>query len=233
MFDRIELKEKAKVSFRANYWKCVLIGVIMNVVGAGAGAGGGNIEVNLNNSDISFISMSDMTPIFAILGTVVIGAVVVSLVASIFLINPLRAGCLAFMRRNAEAPAELDVIGEGFKQYKKVVVTMFFADLYIFLWSLLLIIPGIVKSYSYRMVPYLVVDHPELSRQEILAMSEEMMRGNRWAAFVLDWSFFGWNLLSAFTLGLVGVFYAGPYQHQTNANLYLELSRTDRPTFEL
>ena len=44
---------------------------------------------------------------------------------------------------------------------------------------------------------------------------------------------FGWNLLSAITFGLVGIFYAGPYQYQTNANLYLELSRTDRPTFEL
>ena len=223
MFDRIELKEKAKVSFRANYWKCVLIAVILNVVGVGAGTGGGNVEINLNNSDISFMSMSDMAPIFAMLGTFVIGAVVVSIVASIFLINPLRAGCLAFMRRNAEAPAELDAIGEGFKQYKKVVVTMFFADLYIFLWSLLFIIPGIVKSFSYAMTPFIMAENPEMSANDAITASRVLMDGHKGELFTLDLTFLGWAILAAVTCN-IGHLALNPYKNAAYAAFYKDLT---------
>ena len=62
-------------------------------------------------------------------------------------------------------------------------------DFCTFLWSLLLIIPGIVKSYEYRMIPYLLADHPEMSKDEAFAASKAMIDGNKWDAFVLDFSF--------------------------------------------
>ena len=120
-------------------------------------------------------------------------------------------------------PAPLGIIGESFNDYGRVFVTMFLRDLLICLWSLLLVVPGIMKSYSYRLVPYILKDNPELTAKEVLARSTEMMAGNRWQAFKLDLSFIGWILLTVLTLGIAGIFWTNPYMQNTNAALYLSL----------
>ena len=107
--------------------------------------------------------------------------------------------------------------------YKNIVKTMFFRDLYTFLWSLLFVIPGIVKSYEYRMVPYLLGEYPGMDKDTAFAVSRQMMNGNKWNAFVLDLSFLGWQILNACTLGILGIFYVNPYMYQTDAALYLAL----------
>ena len=86
--------------------------------------------------------------------------------------------------------------------------------------SLLCIIPGIVKGYEYRMIPYLLADHPEMTKDEAFAASKEMMMGQKWNAFVLDLSFIGWDILSSMTFGILDIFYVMPYKMSTNAALY-------------
>lgn len=232
MFDRKELKALAKESFKANYWKSVLVFVILAVIGGGASVAGSRVGATADYHAIAAAPRDAMLMLgflLALLGLVAV-ALLFTALAGIFLLNPLQVGCLHFARNNADAPASLDDLGAGFTNYWPTVKTMFFYGLYIFLWSLLFVIPGVVKSYSYRMVPYLIADHPELSTREILDLSRSMMRGNKWEAFVLDLSFLGWNILTGLTFGLVGIFYAGPYQMQTNANLYLALCRNDQNT---
>ena len=97
---------------------------------------------------------------------------------------------------------------------------MFFRGLYTFLWSLLFIIPGIIKSYEYRMIPYLLAENPEMDMEEAFSLTRQMMTGDKANTFILDLSFIGWNLLSALTLGILSIFYVNPYQHLTNAQLY-------------
>ena len=97
---------------------------------------------------------------------------------------------------------------------------MFFRDLYTLLWSLLFIIPGIVKAYEYRMIPYILADNPDMDKDEAFTRSREMMTGQKWKTFVLDLSFIGWNILSLLTIGLLGIFYVGPYKRATRAALY-------------
>jgi uncharacterized membrane protein len=99
----------------------------------------------------------------------------------------------------------------------------FLRDLYLTLWTCLFFIPGIVKSYSYRMVPYILAENPELSAREAITLSRKMMYGHKWSTFVLDLSFIGWQLLSGITMGLVGVFYTNPYVAATDAELYRTL----------
>ena len=91
------------------------------------------------------------------------------------------------------------------------------------LWSLLLVIPGIIKAYEYRMIPYILGDNPNIDREEAFALSNMMMQGNKGKAFVLDLSFLGWYILNGMTLGILGIFYVNPYVNQTNAALYLKL----------
>ena len=95
------------------------------------------------------------------------------------------------------------------------------------LWSLLLVIPGIIKSYEYRMVPYLLAEYPEMRRKDVFQKSKEMMYGQKWKAFLLDWSLFFWDYLSILTFGLAGIFFVYPYEHAVNAELYLELKRQE------
>ena len=107
--------------------------------------------------------------------------------------------------------------------YKSMVKTMFFRDLYVFLWTLLLVIPGIVKAYQYMMIPYLLAENPEMTKEQAFAESKRMMSGQKWRAFVLDLSFIGWEILSLLTFGLVGIFYVNPYRDSTHAALYEKL----------
>lgn len=100
---------------------------------------------------------------------------------------------------------------------------MFLKQLYTFFWSLLFVFPGIIKSYEYRMIPYLLAENPYMSTDEAFARSRSMMDGEKWNAFVLDLSFIGWNILSSLTLGLVGLFYVAPYQAYTDMELYVAL----------
>ena len=105
---------------------------------------------------------------------------------------------------------------------------MLLMNVFIFLWGLLLIIPGIYKSYEYRMIPYLLSEDSNLSFSEAKRLSSEMMYGEKWDTFVLDLSFILWNFLSALTWGLVGIFWVNPYIQYTNVELYKVL-RTKVP----
>ena len=98
--------------------------------------------------------------------------------------------------------------------------------LYTFLWSLLFIIPGIIKSYSYAMTPYILLDRPELSATDAIKESEKMMDGHKMDLFILDLSFIGWVLLSMLTCGIL-VLYVEPYMMATKAAFYLELKGPD------
>lgn len=166
--------------------------------------------------------------ILAVVGAVIVLVVAIVLLFSsvlkIFVLNPLEAGCRNFLLRNATGESDLGDIGFGFTpDYWRNVKTLFLRDLFRFLWGLLLIVPGIIKRYSYRMAPYILADRPELSGTEVLTLSRQMMNGHKWKTFVLDLSFLGWNILSALTFGLLGVFYVNPYRQCTNAELYREL----------
>lgn len=114
--------------------------------------------------------------------------------------------------------------GQGFAQ-------QFLRGLYIFLWSLLLIIPGIVKSYSYAMTPFILAEHPELTVNEAIQQSEEMMDGHKGELFMLYLTFIGWDLLAALTLNL-GHILLNPYKNAAAAAFYREISGYPRMTVE-
>lgn len=160
--------------------------------------------------------------VLAVVGIVLVIVLVGSLLR-IFVFGPLEVGCQGFFARNAEGPAELSELGSGFHPYWRTVGAMFLRDLFLCLWSLLFVIPGIIKAYSYRMTPYILAENPEMSGKEAITLSRQMMDGQKWKTFVLDLSFIGWGLLSALTLGILGIFYVHPYRYCTNAELYQEL----------
>lgn len=90
---------------------------------------------------------------------------------------------------------------------------------FVSLWSMLLVIPGLVKSYSYAMAPYILAENPELKAREALNESKRIMKGHKWDLFVLQLSFIGWELLGAITFGIAYI-YVVPYMNAAVANFY-------------
>lgn len=225
-----EIKERGKAAFNANYWYCVLVSVIFTVCAGGTGGSAGNSAARSASNEGTDLqaALSDIDPtiilvIMAFLGAMAL-ALIVGSVMNIFLFNPIKVGCYAFFSRNVRnTPASLNELKEGFHDYIQKVLGMFLKSLFTFLWGLLFIIPGIVKSYSYMMVPYILADNPGMSAMEAITKSREMMNGNKGRAFLMDLSFIGWILLAIFTCTLVGIFWTNPYIASTHAALYEEL----------
>ena len=90
------------------------------------------------------------------------------------------------------------------------------------LWTLLFIIPGIIKSYEYSIIPYILADDPEISSKDAFKKAKQMMKGNKWRLFKLEFSFIGWFVLCVLTLG-IGTFFLIPYINAANAEFYVEL----------
>ena len=104
----------------------------------------------------------------------------------------------------------------------KSILLSFLTWIFTILWSLLFVIPGIIKAYSYRMAFLILADNPELSANEALKKSKEMMKGHKLDLFVLDLSFIWWFLLVAITFGVASI-YVAPYIGATQANFYESL----------
>lgn len=113
-------------------------------------------------------------------------------------------------------------LGFGEGRYWKNMLGMFLMGLFIFLWMLLFIVPGIIKAYAYAMTPYILVDNPELGPNEARLKSIEMMRGHKGKLFGLELSFIGWFLLCILSLG-IGFIWLAPYYQTTHAAFYHNL----------
>lgn len=274
MWTRSRLKEVAKAALHRNYWKIVLVSVILVLLGCETGGFSFNkttYQYNENDSgremksgslpsgkksvvtvrkradsdkvtveriedgefqsedvEVSFfeglfIGFVAVT-IFLVIFSVVLAVI---LVIDIFLINPFSVGGKRFMIKSVEGVAQVREIAYGFDHsYKNVVKVMFHRELRVFLWSLLLIVPGIIKMYEYYMVPYILTENPDMEYKAALQLSRDMMDGNKWKTFVLGLSFILWDILGALTLGIAEVFYVQPYRSLTYAALYCQLRNT-------
>lgn len=157
---------------------------------------------------------------------VVLIATVIAVLLRVFLLQPLEVGCKRFFTRNLDDNAQVKEVCFSYDHnYMNSVKIMFFKGLYTFLWTLLFVIPGIIKSYEYKQVPYILAENPDITKEEAFARSKQMMSGNKWKAFVLDLSFLGWEILNTMTIGILGIFYVKPYEYQTEAAFYEALKQ--------
>ena len=129
---------------------------------------------------------------------------------------------LANHRHEDDDPFSIGHLFDGYRDFVRVFLTLLLQRIYIFLWMLLLIVPGIIKAFSYAMTPYILRDRPDLEYNGAIELSMAMMRGHKADLFWLYLSFIGWFLLCILTLG-IGSFWLGPYVQSTVANFYEEV----------
>jgi uncharacterized membrane protein len=118
-----------------------------------------------------------------------------------------------------------EMLGKFFKDYARNLGGMLWMFLFTILWTLLFIIPGIVKSLAYFMTPYILAECPNVKMEDALKLSMCMTKGHKGRIFVMCLSFIGWALLSAITFGIIYIVYAGPYMNTSVAGLYEELKK--------
>ena len=108
------------------------------------------------------------------------------------------------------------------KRWFRASMTLLLTTIFQYLWFIT-VIGGFIKMYSYRMVPFIVAENPDLKPREAITLSRRMMNGHKWECFVLDMTFVGWYILGTFTFGLITVLWAAPYSVATYAEYYTEL----------
>lgn len=133
-------------------------------------------------------------------------------------------------RDNKEKPNVFKGVFSAFtaEKFKNSLLTSFLSGLFMALWTLLLVIPGIIKSYSYAMAPYIMKDYftagrTDISATEAITASRALMDGKKWDLFVFDLSFLGWAILCIFTAG-IGFIWLAPYYQQSKVNFYRQLA---------
>lgn len=193
--------------------------------------GNNAVEVELNGQELDLGEAGHGILPAVVFSTALIAiiliAVAVGLLVVALVLNPLNVGARKFFIQNASNPETSiggENIGIGFgNHYRNIVGSMFGTQMLTLLWSLLLIIPGIYKAYSWRLVPFIIADDPGISGREARALSAEMMNGSKWASFVLDLSFIGWRIVGAFTLNILNLVFTNPYEAASDTELYLAL----------
>ncbi|WEG10827.1 DUF975 family protein [Pullulanibacillus sp. KACC 23026] len=212
------IKQQARRSLSNNWGYAVLVTIIVGVV---------NMIPNLIESMLSGhfidISAADHAPWFAQL---------ISYLLSIFLI-PLSIGYnwynLALLRGKREKwtsvfePFDVSI-------YLKMLGGSLLIAIYSFLWSLLLIVPGIIKSMAYSQTFYILKDHPELTVNQAITRSRKLMDGYKWKYFLFMLSFIGWGLLCVVTAG-IALLWVAPYYNTACASFYNELIESEDKRF--
>lgn len=154
-----------------------------------------------------------------------IGLILIAIIAIVYIIliaEVLRvSGRKYFIEAREKENTKIGVMKEIFKKgnWKNVACIMLIKDIYNILWYLT-IVGGFVKSYEYRMIPYILADNPKIERKKAFEISKKMMRGNKWKTFVLDLSFILWDILSLITFGILKILYVNPYKATTVTELY-------------
>ena len=233
MWNRKELKTRAKAVLKISYWKAFLISLIIAIAGGNNGGSSLNYHfdqrsylVDLKDKYSSFTNSNGYIFPHLIAFILGIGFIIILLVivVRIFLGYVLEVGGRRYFIHGAQNNIDMNNLAYGFKngRYKNIVGTMLWRGVLNFLWYLLLIIPGIIKFYAYRMVPYILADNPNIGYKRAIELSEKMTAGQKMDMFILDLSFIGWYLLGAIAFG-VGEFFVMPYSNATNAELYLVL----------
>lgn len=150
-----------------------------------------------------------------------VGAVI-AILFIMFIAEPLIVGGKRFFikvreDKNVKISTIISVFNRN--EWLNIVKIMLLRNIFTALWYLT-IVGGVIKTYEYRMIPYILADNPNIERKKAFEISKQMMKGNKWKTFILDISFILWDIVSVFTLGLLSILYVNPYIVATDTELY-------------
>lgn len=236
MFSISSIKKHAKASLHANYGKSIGWPVLLSVMTSMIMTAITIPLFALFFSDatltqqIAMFNSGQLTSselfalqqnIISIFSSFISGSNILYSLCNLLIIGNATVGtCYFFLRVYEDNDAAGSDIFSGFKRYFHVFTGVLLRNIFTALWSMLLIIPGIIKYYSYYFTPYILIEMPELSPFEAIKLSMDLTRGNKMKIFISQLSFIGWAILGILTFGLAFIFYVSPYYQITMAGIY-------------
>ncbi|WFF72547.1 DUF975 family protein [Proteiniclasticum sp. QWL-01] len=252
MIDRIFYKTRAKINLKGKWLISALVAVVLMI---STGQDVINFRTNNRNfqadPDIGDRMMNqagqiipyggaanflreNILPAVGIILPLFLIVMALGLAFNAFVLAPLSLGAIQYFRANdlGQEPGDIKELLWAFRSphYLNIVKTMFTMTLRIILWSLLLIIPGIIKTYEYSMIPYLLCRNPEIPTEEAFAQSRLLTSGKKASLFVLGLSFIGWYILGSIPFGL-GTPFVKAYESQTTAGIFNDWIRDTTPQY--
>lgn len=227
-----DFRASARGALSGRWWPAIGTGALATLLG---GASVPGVELNFSGkeeTDITeFTEISDITDIIntvgleklmTVLGVTLI-AMLVTAVISLILGSVVSIGYAKYNLDLYEAPeARCRTLFNYFRYWSTAICASLLSTVYIVIGFILLIIPGIIISFNYAMVPFVLADDPTISASEALARSRDLMKGNRWRYFCMNLSFIGWMILA--TVTVVGIFVITPYIYAAKAEFYREIT---------
>ena len=196
-----DFRADARDALRGRWPVAILTGFVASLIGANIATGGGGSSNNNNDSTGAVIRDFQATEFWLQFRTLIIAAIVVLVIWLIITIVIGGAGKLGYATFNLKLVDNKDVaLADLFSQFHRLgdgFCMNFLMGLYTLLWTLLFIIPGLIKTYSYAMTPYILAENPGMTATDAITESRRIMDGNKWRLFCLGFSFIGWGLLCA------------------------------------
>ena len=249
-----DFRSIAREALRGKWLLSVLTAFVASLIGAQivSGSGGGS-STNSSRSSNSNIRLEEYfsLEVLNVFRTILLALIVYIVISAIISLIIGGAGKLGYARYNLNLVDGMEARFEDlFSQFHRLgdgFVMNILIGIYTFLWTLLFVIPGIIKSFSYAMTPYILYEHPEYSPNEAITKSREIMSGNKFRLFCLYFSFIGWSLLCTIPaiialvgalsgmfillplilVTIVGDLFVGAYMEAANAAFYREVSGTE------
>ena len=218
-----EIRARARENLRDHWGVSVTAAFVAAIFGALVASSGVSLEI------VEKLSEEAPPRLVAVLSLLLSGVSALNLV-HLILGGVVQLGYTRFLLNQHDGrDYEVRDLFSQFDRFKEGFLQLFLRNLFTALWSLLLIVPGIIKSFSYAMTPFILADHPELTAKEAIRRSMELMDGHKGELFVLNLTFLGWTLLNVLTLG-IGSFWLNPYMNAAYAAFYRELLAERRYT---
>lgn len=230
--DRVFIKEKSKELLRKNQWLCAGV-AFLGALSLGAPQFNFSIPADTPEDvdaalgeifrDIPDAFSWHLIPIIAIISLL---SIVISFAIQAFVKNQFYVGsCRFFLKYRRNNPVTVSEIFQSYKDktFLNVAKVTFLRDLFITLWSCLFVIPGIIKTYEYWAIDYILAVRPDTDREEAFSLSRRLMYGHKWDLFVLHISFYGWLLLSSFACMIPYFLYVAPYMRIAETEFFAEI----------
>lgn len=227
-----DFRQIARDALKGNWKIAVLAGLVASLLG-GINAYGPKIQLDIKETgasvDFQFFRQTVFSTREGFPGEIAFIFILAALLlaAALFVLGSMvQVGhCRLHLELHDRREASMGLLFDYVPHWKTTAVTKLLKSVYIFLWSLLLIVPGIIATYSYAMTDYILAENPELTASEAISNSKEMMEGNRWRLFCLHLSFIGWEILAALTLN-IGNLWLRPYIMAAETAFYRDVSGT-------
>lgn len=233
MWSRKKLKQNAKDIMNNNYFNMLGVSVIATLLNGSLIFSINEYfnqlgkMINVQSDPFTEISANENPQaFFVILISLLIGSffiIVFRLLFNLLIANPITVGHSKYYIKNRKNQGNFKDLFYAFRHnYINIVVVMLLMYIKIFLWTLLLIIPGIIKSYEYSMIPYILSERPDISYKEAFELSKQLTEDQKINLFNLDLSFIGWDLLGMLVCGF-GIIFVYPYYYATHVEAYEKL----------